>query len=121
METGSWCAHRHDLYPFGSVSLSAGTDSILSDISPVFAQENPADTRPARVFGPRQVRGSTSQPMAVILDLDPRASGPQCGRAGARLLPTYEATPLDFNMVPTEATALELPLPAVASPERLSD
>jgi hypothetical protein len=69
METGLWCAHRRDLYPFGSVSLSAGTNSILSGFSPVFAQENPADTRPVRVFGQQQVTGSTSQPMAVILDL----------------------------------------------------
>jgi len=69
METGSWCAHRHDLYPFGSVSLSAGTNSILSGFSPVFAQANSAHTRPARVFVLRRVRGSTSQPMVVILDL----------------------------------------------------
>ena len=84
METGSWGAHRHNLRPFGSLSLSVKTNSILPGFSPVFTQENPAHTRPARVFVPRRVRGSTSQPMAMILDLfwtqelhAARTSGPE--------------------------------------------
>lgn len=52
-----------------SVSLSAGTKSILSGFSPVFAQENPAHTRPARVFEPKRVRRPTLQPTVVISDL----------------------------------------------------
>jgi hypothetical protein len=53
--------------------------------------------------------------------LDPSATGHRPGRAGAQLLPTHRATSLDFNTIPTAATALESPLPAVESPERLFD
>jgi hypothetical protein len=82
MEIGSWWAHPHDLYPFGSVSLSAGTNSILSGFSPVFAQENLADTRPARVSVPRRVKRVclATNGCDIGFSLDP-VTGRQPGRA----------------------------------------